>query len=106
MRSMLAFALLGLLFAGMPAIAAGIPQEQLDADYKACLQACTPKSGEEQCKAFCQCNNEEAQARFSYEEYTKLASDLGKGALADQASVNKLKAIASDCGKQHLTPAQ
>lgn len=105
MRSMLALALLGLLTLAQPVSAAGIPQEQLDADFKACMQSCTPKNAEDKCTAFCQCTNTEAQTRFSYEEYTKLATDLGRGALADQASVTKLKSIAADCGKKHLTPA-
>jgi len=104
MRPMLALALLGLLLLAEPVFAAGIPQEQLDSDYKACMQSCQPKNGEEKCKAFCQCTNTEAQSRFTYDEYTKLATDLGRGALADEASVNKLKAIAADCGKKHLAP--
>ncbi|MFZ5789961.1 MAG: hypothetical protein ACOY3L_04605 [Pseudomonadota bacterium] len=83
------------------AFAAEIPQEQLDADFKACMQNCVPKNGEAKCNAFCKCTNQGAQAQFSYEEYQKLASDLNSGALANQDSLNKLKAISATCAKEN-----
>lgn len=83
------------------AFAADIPKEQLDADFKICMQACTPKNGQAQCSAFCKCANEGAQAQFTYEEYQKLAADLNSGGLANPDSVNKLKSISAACAKKN-----
>jgi uncharacterized membrane protein len=83
------------------AFATEIPPEQLDADFKICMQSCVSKNGEAKCNAFCKCTNRGTQAQFSYEEYQKLASDLNSGALANQDSVNKLKSISATCAKEN-----
>jgi hypothetical protein len=109
MRAIVAlFALFCLLSAVPPASAEEIPQEVLDNDYKLCMQDCSAKGGsEERCKTFCSCMNEGTKAKFTYEEYQKLASDLAAGQLADKASVDKLKSTAAQCSQpaSAATPA-
>lgn len=100
------FALVYLLSLERFALAEEIPQETLDNDYNICMQDCSSKGGSEaRCTAFCGCMNEGMKAKFTYEEYQKLASDLAAGQLADKASIDKLKETAAQCGNSQPAPA-
>jgi hypothetical protein len=102
------FALFCLLSTMPPARAEEIPQEVLDSDYKVCMQDCASRGGAEaRCAAFCSCMNEGTKAKFTYEEYQKLASDLAAGQLAEKASIDKLKSTAAQCSQpaSAATPA-
>jgi uncharacterized membrane protein len=95
---------LALLLWTTPVLATEIPKEQLDNDFKSCMQTCSQTYDQSKCTGFCGCTNEGAKAQFSYEEYQKLAADLNSAALANQDSLNKLKSIASSCKVKFLQP--
>jgi hypothetical protein len=95
---------LALLLAAGPVLATEIPKEQLDSDFKSCMQTCSQTYDQSKCTSFCGCTNDGAKAQFSYEEYQKLASDLNSATLANQDSLNKLKSIASSCKAKFLQP--
>ncbi|HWA42470.1 MAG TPA: hypothetical protein VHA10_04615 [Hypericibacter adhaerens] len=104
LRSLIACFGLAFLLAAGPVLATEIPQEQLDADFKSCMQNCTQNFDQTKCTNFCKCNNEGAKAQFTYEEYQQLAKDLNSAALANADSLNKLKSIASSCKAKNLQP--
>jgi hypothetical protein len=87
-----------------PVLATEIPKEQLDKDYKDCIQSEHKQYSDEKWAAFCKCNIDSEKAQFTYEEYQKLASDLNAATLANQDSLNKFKSIAATCGQKHLQP--
>jgi len=103
-RSLAASFGLALLLAAGPVVATEIPKEQLDNDFKSCMQTCTQNNDQSKCTGFCNCTNDGAKAQFSYEEYQKLAADLNSATLANQDSLNKLKSIASSCKAKFLQP--
>jgi protein-disulfide isomerase-like protein with CxxC motif len=97
------FGLALLLIAG-PVLATEIPKEQLDSDFKSCMQSCSQNYDKNKSTGFCNCANDGAKAQFSYEEYQKLAADLNAANLANEDSLNKLKSIASSCKTKFLQP--
>jgi hypothetical protein len=97
------FGLALFLIAG-PVLATEIPKEQLDSDFKSCMQSCSQNYEQSKCTGFCNCANAGAKAQFSYEEYQKLAADLNAANLANEDSLNKLKSIASSCKTKFLQP--
>jgi len=97
------FGLLLLVAAG-PALATEIPKEQLDNDFKSCMETCSQTYDQSKCTDFCNCTNDQAKAQFTYEEYQKLAADLNAATQANPDSLNKLKSIGSSCKAKFLQP--
>jgi hypothetical protein len=97
------FGLAFVLLAG-PVLATEIPKEQLDSDFKSCMQSCSQNFDQTKCTGFCNCANDGAKSQFTYEEYQKLAADLNAATLANPDSLNKLKSIASSCKAKFLQP--
>jgi hypothetical protein len=97
------FGLLLLVTAG-PALATEIPKEQLDSDFKSCMETCTQNADQTKCTSFCNCTNDEAKAQFTYEEYQQLAADLNAAKPANPDSLNKLRSIGASCKAKYLQP--
>jgi hypothetical protein len=95
---------LALLLWTTPVLATEIPKEQLDKDYKDCIQSPHQQYSDEKWTAFCKCNIDGEKSQFTYEEYQKLASDLNASTLANQDSLNKFKSIAASCNTKTLQP--
>jgi hypothetical protein len=105
LRSLAASFSLALLIVAGPVLATEIPKEQLDSDFKDCMQSCSARGYDQpKCTGFCNCANDGAKAQFSYEEYQKLASDLNATNPANKESFNKFRAIASSCKAKYLQP--
>ena len=104
LRSLAASFSLALLIVAGPVLATEIPKEQLDSDFKSCMQSCSQNFDQAKCTSFCNCANDGAKAQFSYEEYQKLAADLNSANKANPDSLNKLKSIASSCKAKSLQP--